>query len=167
MSLSVRLSVALGCVLALASPLAAQQTVDVASVSGRVIDTSGATVPGAQVTAAQLDTNVVASGVTDQDGRFRFPYLRIGPYEITVSLPGFQDGKHRLTLSAGGAYELFFRLPLDLLVEGFNLTDRANVVTRNTNFGTGAYPASPSATFGRITAVGEPRSMQFGARVRF
>jgi hypothetical protein len=55
----------------------------------------------------------------------------------------------------------------EALVEGFNLTDRANVITRNTNFGAGAYPTNPSPSFNQITAVGEPRSFQFGARVRF
>jgi hypothetical protein len=59
------------------------------------------------------------------------------------------------------------RVQLELLAEGFNLTNRANVVTRNTNFGPGAYPANPSPTFGQVTAVGDPRSFQFGARVRF
>jgi hypothetical protein len=59
------------------------------------------------------------------------------------------------------------RWQFELMAEGFNLTDRANVVTRNTNFGTGSYPDSPSSTFNQITAVGEPRSFQFGARVRF
>ena len=49
----------------------------------------------------------------------------------------------------------------------FNLTNHLNVVARNTNFGSGAYPASPSATFGQVTAVGDPRSWQLGARVRF
>jgi len=53
------------------------------------------------------------------------------------------------------------------LAEAFNLTNRANVVTRNANFGAGAYPDNPSPTFGQITAVGEPRSAQFGLRVRF
>ena len=33
--------------------------------------------------------------------------------------------------------------------------------------GPGAYPSNPSPTFGQITAVGEPRSVQFGARGRF
>jgi hypothetical protein len=59
------------------------------------------------------------------------------------------------------------RVELEGLAEAFNLTNRRNDLTRNTNFGAGAYPASPSATFGHITAVGEPRSFQFGARVRF
>jgi hypothetical protein len=59
------------------------------------------------------------------------------------------------------------RVQFEALVEGFNLTDRANVVTRNTNFGAGAYPTNPSPTFNQITAVGEPRAFQLGARVRF
>ena len=54
-----------------------------------------------------------------------------------------------------------------MLAEGFNLTDHVNVVTRNTNFGAGAYPTNPSPTFNQITAVGEPRSFQFGLRLRF
>ena len=85
----IRALIALGCVLALAGPSSAQQTVDVASISGRVVDTTGAVVPGAAVTATQLDTNVAATAVTDRSGRFRFPYLRIGPYEVAANLPGF------------------------------------------------------------------------------
>jgi len=42
-----------------------------------------------------------------------------------------------------------------------------NVVTRNSTFGPGAYPTNPSASFRQITALGEPRSFQFGIRVRF
>jgi hypothetical protein len=59
------------------------------------------------------------------------------------------------------------RWQFEVLAEGFNLTDHANVLTRNTNFGPGAYPTNPLPTFNQITAVGEPRSFQFGARVRF
>jgi hypothetical protein len=59
------------------------------------------------------------------------------------------------------------RVEVELLAEAFNLTNRANVLTRNTNFGAGAYPASPSSSFMQITSVGEPRTVQIGARVRF
>jgi hypothetical protein len=52
-------------------------------------------------------------------------------------------------------------------VEAFNLTNHRNVLTRNTSFGAGAYPSSPSPTFGQVTAVGEPRTVQLGARIRF
>jgi len=59
------------------------------------------------------------------------------------------------------------RLQLEGLLEGFNLTNRENVVTVNGNFGAGAYPATPSSTFGQITAIGDPRSLQFAIRARF
>ena len=74
------------CVCAGSPPLFAQETVNSASVSGRVTDQQGAVVPGAQVSARQTETNVIRETVTDQDGRFRFPYLKVGRYEITVRL---------------------------------------------------------------------------------
>ncbi|MBI3491359.1 MAG: hypothetical protein HY047_06200 [Acidobacteria bacterium] len=59
------------------------------------------------------------------------------------------------------------RARAEALAEVFNLTNRQNNVTLNGNFGAGAYPASPSSTFGQITAVGDPRSLQLGLRFRF
>jgi hypothetical protein len=56
---------------------------------------------------------------------------------------------------------------VELMIEAFNLTDHVNVVTRNTNFGPGPYPTTPEPTFGAVTAVDEPRSVQLGARLRF
>ena len=53
------------------------------------------------------------------------------------------------------------------MAEVFNLTNAVNEVTRNTNFGTGAYPTNPSPTFNQVTAVGDARSWQFGLRLRF
>jgi len=72
-----------------------------------------------------------------------------------------------LSLRVSRAFALGHGVKLDALVEGFNLTNRVNVVTVNSNFGPGAYPTNPSPTFGQVTAVGDPRSFQLGARVRF
>jgi hypothetical protein len=92
--------------LAAASGGFAQETVNFASVSGRVTDPSGAVVSGAQVAARQIDTNVTATAATDGEGRFRFPYLRVGAYEITVHDAGFADATRRLTLTLGSAFDL-------------------------------------------------------------
>jgi hypothetical protein len=46
-------------------------------------------VAGATVTVRNLDTNLKRSLVTESDGRFRFPGLAIGPYELTVEHAGF------------------------------------------------------------------------------
>jgi hypothetical protein len=53
------------------------------------------------------------------------------------------------------------------LVEVFNLLNQQNNLARIATFGTGAYPTSPASNFGQITAVGEPRSLQLGIRVRY
>jgi len=72
-----------------------------------------------------------------------------------------------LSLRVSRAFVVGKGVRLEGQLEAFNLTNRVNVVTLNNNFGAGAYPSSPSATFGQVTAVGEPRSLQFGVRVRF
>jgi hypothetical protein len=56
---------------------------------------------------------------------------------------------------------------LEGLVEAFNLTNRVNPLTRNVNFGPGSYPSNPVSTFNQITAVGDPRMLQFGLRLMF
>src|SRR5476649_186192 len=53
---------------------AAQETVNSASVAGRVADQQGGVIPGAAVSARQTDTNVTDETTTDQEGSFRFPY---------------------------------------------------------------------------------------------
>jgi hypothetical protein len=79
------------------------------------------------------------------------------------------EGSPFFSLNARVSYTFHFgsRWQFEALGEGFNLTDHVNVVTRNTNFGAGAYPTNPSSTFNQITAVGDPRSFQFGLRLRF
>jgi hypothetical protein len=114
--------------LGLRAVAAAQQSVDVASVSGRVIDPSGAVVAGAQVAARHVDTNVTATTATDAEGRFRLPYLKIGPYEIAVRQPGFQDATQRLTLSAGSAFELPITLAVGAVDTNVTVTAAPTVI---------------------------------------
>lgn len=104
--------------LALAFPATAQQTVDVGSIGGRVVDQSGSSVPGAAVVARHLDTNISTDAISDADGRFRFPYLKIGAYEIKASLAGFADSTRRLNVSAGSAFDL----PISMALAGVEST---------------------------------------------
>jgi len=69
--------------------VSAQESMNNASISGRVTDQTGAVVDGAQVSARQAETNLTNTLLTDRDGRFRFPYLKVGPYEIQVRRQGF------------------------------------------------------------------------------
>ncbi len=92
------------------SSVFAQEAVNYASVGGRVADPSGAAVQGAKVVARQMETNIATAQSTDRDGRFRFPYLKIGSYEITVVHQGFEESMRRVTLTVGAAFELPFTL---------------------------------------------------------
>jgi hypothetical protein len=89
-----------------ALPLMAQQTINNASLSGRVTDPSGAVVPQAKVTVLQKATRIASSTVTGNDGRFRFPYLSVGEYEIRIHQPGFTDYAQTATLTVGGDVDL-------------------------------------------------------------
>ena len=78
MSLFSRALTAVAVVLAVASNVAAQESINYASVSGRVTDPQGAVVPGAHRHGPADRDQRHGTGVTDDGGRFRFPYLRSG-----------------------------------------------------------------------------------------
>ena len=56
------------------------------------------------------------------------------------------------------------RASLELIAEGFNLLNRANLQLPNNVYGTGA---TPLPTFGRPTAADNPRQLQLGLRLNF
>jgi hypothetical protein len=60
-----------------------------ASISGTVLDSSGAAVPGAAVTLTAQATGKQAKFTTSVDGLFDFPNLQSGAYELQVSAQGF------------------------------------------------------------------------------
>ena len=98
----------------LASAVDAQETINQASLSGRIVDQQGGVIPGAHVTARQTETNLTLEATTDGEGRFRFAYMKLGPYILAVSLQGFNEVKRSLTLTVGSAFEL----PLVMTVAG-------------------------------------------------
>ena len=117
-----KLPLAVLCALAAMPTAFAQETINYASISGRVTDPSGAVVQGAQVTARQTETNLSSSAATDRDGRFRFPYLKVGPYEIKAHQQGFAEATRAVTLTLGSAFEL----PIALTVQ----STQTNVVVQ-------------------------------------
>ena len=106
------------CVCAAAQTLSAQETISYGTISGQVTDPQGAVVPGASASARQIDTNLMRESVSDEEGRFRFPYLRVGRYEILVRLAGFADVTRNVTVTIGSAFEL----PVTLSVAGLDAT---------------------------------------------
>ena len=57
---------------------------------GNVNDQSGAAVPGATVTATEVQTNISRSVVTNETGYYIFPSLQNGTYSVEAELQGFK-----------------------------------------------------------------------------
>ena len=89
---------------------AAQQNVTSATLSGRIEDASGAVVSGANLTAIHVETNQHLTATSDEEGRYRFPYLRTGAYDLKVDAQGFSTITKQLTVSVGQALDLPIRL---------------------------------------------------------
>ena len=62
-------------------------------IQGTVKDPSGAVIVGANVTATSLETHVMRSTVTDNDGSYYIDGLRAGSYQLTIEHAGFKIGK--------------------------------------------------------------------------
>jgi hypothetical protein len=60
------------------------------TLSGIAVDTSGAVLPGADVTIKHGSTGVTQTAVTNAEGAFSFPGMNVGTYTVTVTLSGFK-----------------------------------------------------------------------------
>jgi hypothetical protein len=67
----------------------AHAQVDTGAISGIVKDSSGAVVVAATVKITQPETSITSTFVTNGDGFYSAPSLRIGKYDIEVSAVGF------------------------------------------------------------------------------
>ncbi len=61
-----------------------------ASITGSVVDPTGAVIIDAEVIATNTGTNVSASTRTTTAGAYTIPYLEAGTYTITVKKVGFE-----------------------------------------------------------------------------
>ena len=89
---------------------APQETISNASVTGRVLDPTGAAIPHATVIALQSATNETFTAETDDHGRFRLPYLPIGQYEIKSQSTGFATSEQTVDLTVGSAFDITLQL---------------------------------------------------------
>ncbi len=80
-----------GCLLLAGMNLAAQNVVLSGAIGGRVIDQTGAIVPGAAVEARNLATGQQQTGITSRDGSYEFLALMPGTYSVRASGKGFHD----------------------------------------------------------------------------
>nr|MBA3766230.1 TonB-dependent receptor [Acidobacteriota bacterium] len=81
------------CILCFVAVPLAQNTTS--TITGEIKDAAGALLAGVQVTARQTGTGLTRSTMSTDDGRFVFPGLPLGDYEITAERSGFQRLTHK------------------------------------------------------------------------
>src|SRR5262245_3286205 len=127
-----RIVCAIGVLLALvgsASPAAAQG-VTTAAITGVVKDAQGAVIPGASIVAVHLPSGTTYEAVTQADGRFTVPGMRVGgPYKITASLQGFtSEVKNNITLQLGVAQNIDYTLKVANVSETITVVGQSDPV---------------------------------------
>jgi len=108
-----------------------------AAISGTITDTSGAAMADAQVQAKNTGTDITSTTTTDSQGRFRFPDLQIGNYDLTAVKAGFQTVSRRgITLTVGSQPVADFQLPVGAQTQTVNVEGQVSQVeTQSTAVG--------------------------------
>src|ERR1035437_5316696 len=124
--------VAKQCVVAMASVVLfagliwAQTT---ASITGALKDSSGAVVPGANVTVKNLESGMTRTAVSDTSGNYTLPSLPVGQYEITADKAGFKQSVRRgITLVIGQQAAVNFTLEVGNVEQQVTITAEAPLV---------------------------------------
>ena len=103
-----RWAAVLGVVLALSTWLGAQTVTS--SMEGRVLDTTGAGIPEASVTAVNSATGLTRSATASAVGDYQITGLPAGDYTINASKQGFQKSAKKIHLDVGASASVDFSL---------------------------------------------------------
>ena len=114
------------CLLAFVPGALAQQTES--RIIGRILDQSGATMPGATVTVTSLETGAVRTDVADGDGNVTITNLGPGRYEIKAELDGFQPSVQQVVLGVGQVSTQTLTLSVATLTETVSVSAAAPVI---------------------------------------
>ncbi len=116
-------------VVALLHPSSAMAQTGAASLTGIVSDQSGATVPGATVTATNQATNVTYTAVSNQAGNYTVTSLPVGTYVVKAELSSFKTAATKpIQLEAMQIARIDFKLELGALQETVEVSSDAQVL---------------------------------------
>src|SRR5579872_327502 len=122
----------LNVVLSLVALPSAGQSVS-SEIQGTVKDPSGAVIVGANVTATNLETDVVRSTVTDDSGSYHIDGLSAGSYQLRIEHAGFKVNKLTdITLLVNQAAVLDATLEVGSTNEEFTIVGESPLVETTT-----------------------------------
>ena len=133
---------------AVARPAVAQQSL-YAAVQGKVVDDSGAGIPGSVVIVTHQESGIFRQVVSTEDGSYYITGIVPGPYRITAELAGFNKFERRdLQLTIGNTATIEIKLSVGSLQESLTVTGQAPLVDTSSkqigaNIGTAELNALP------------------------
>ena len=103
---------------------AAYSQVDQGTITGIVQDSTGAVVPGANITLTDKDTGLVLKSKADSNGIYTFSPIKIGNYTVSASSQGFQT-----TTQENVHLDVQQRLSVNLTLKPGSVSETVTVTT--------------------------------------
>jgi hypothetical protein len=109
-----------------------------AVLTGTVGDSSGALIPGVEVTAKNINTGITDTRISNESGNFVFPSLQPGTYTLSAALSGFQNASYNnVVLGQGQQVRLNFTLQVAAAAQNVEVTIAADTLLATTSASVG------------------------------
>ncbi|MBV9267003.1 MAG: TonB-dependent receptor, partial [Acidobacteriaceae bacterium] len=119
----------LAVVAALPSLLFSQTVMTTGALRGRVTDPSGSVVARVLIRVTEASTSATSSTMTDREGEFVFPSLRVGVYSLRTTAPGFETSNIRnIAIEVGQVSTAQIPLTIGNINEVVDVTDTTPVL---------------------------------------
>jgi hypothetical protein len=126
-----RVPLGLTVLLLLMPALRAHAQFESASVLGYVRDSSGAAIPNVAVTLTNTATSIAQRTTTDGEGKFEFPSVQIGQYQVETQAPGFERSQTQAFTVTTNA-----RQRVDVAMKAGSVTEQVTVTAAATQLET-------------------------------
>jgi len=111
------------------SALIAMAQIGTSTITGRVTDAAGATVPNVTVRVIQKSTNFTNTATTNTDGIYRVLSLQPGEYRVSFEAAGFKKGVNdEVTLRTGDTLAIDMAMQVGQLTESVEVTGSAQAL---------------------------------------
>lgn len=96
------------------------------SLSGTIIDPSGALISSANITLTNAATGLIKTTQSGEKGEYAFDQILPGNYTVTVQVPGFSDAVRKVTLLVATPLQLNIKMAMGV-TEVVNVDQRGNL----------------------------------------
>src|SRR5205807_295964 len=108
--------------------------VNTATITGQVLDASGASIPAARVVARNMQTGIERDVTTGDNGNYSIPLLPIGVYDVTAEKEGFKKYVQTgVTLQIDAHARVDFSLQVGTATESVQVTAEVPLTQTDTS----------------------------------